>query len=156
MEINATLFGQLITFAILVWFTMRYIWPPITKGLHLRAQKIAEGLAATDRAKTELEHATHKALSLINEAKRDAAHIMETAHKRSVQTIEEAKQAAHDEGQRLIERAKSEIEREVHLAKDVMRQQLVALSVKGAEIIIRKQLKETDQAALLDELVNEI
>ena len=88
MEINATLIGQLITFAILVWFVMKYVWPPITKAMHEREKKIAAGLEAAERSKRELEQAEHKALAIIHAAKQDASQLIDQAHKRSVQIAE--------------------------------------------------------------------
>jgi F-type H+-transporting ATPase subunit b len=156
MEINATLIGQLITFAILVWFTMKYVWPPITKAMLEREKKIAAGLEAAVRSQRELENAEHKALSIINDAKRDASHILDQAHKRSAQVVEEAKETAKQEGNRLIDHAKSEIAREVTSAKEVLRKQLATLAVAGAEKIIQRNLDESAQTGLLDELVAEI
>jgi F-type H+-transporting ATPase subunit b len=156
MEINATLIGQLITFAILVWFTMRYVWPPITKAMHEREKKIAAGLEAALRSQRELENAEHKALSILNDAKRDASNIIDQAHKRSAQVVEEAKETAKLEGNRLIEHAKNEIAREVTQAKEVLRKQLATLAIAGAEKILQRNLDASAQAGLLDELVAEI
>jgi len=156
MEINATLIGQLITFAILVWFTMKYVWPPITKAMQEREKTIAAGLEAAERGKRELEQAQRKALSIIHDAKRDAAHVVEQAHKRSGQIHEEAKISAREEGERLIARAKAEIEREVNQAKEVLRKQLSLLAVQAAEKIIQHNLDAARQTALLDEFVAEI
>jgi F-type H+-transporting ATPase subunit b len=156
MEINATLIGQLITFAILVWFIMKYVWPPITKAMHEREKKIAVGLEAAERSKRELEHAEKKALSIIHAAKQDAAHVLEQAHKNSVQIAEEAKATARQEGLRLIEQAKTEIEREVNQAKEVLRKQLATLVIQGAEKIIQHNLDLEKQSALLDSFVAEI
>ncbi len=156
MEINATLIGQLITFAILVWFTMKYVWPPITKAMHEREKKIAAGLEAAERSKRELEQAEKKALSIIHAAKQDAAHVMEQAHKNSIQIAEEAKETAKQEGLRLIEQAKTEIAREVTQAKEVLRKQLATLVVQGAEKIIQHNLDLEKQSALLDSFVAEI
>jgi F-type H+-transporting ATPase subunit b len=156
MEINATLIGQLITFAILVWFIMKYVWPPITKAMQEREKTIAAGLEAAERSKRELEQAQHKALSMIHDAKRDAAHVVEQAYKRSEQIVEEAKDVAREEGKRLINHAKDEIEREVAQAKIILRQQLSKLVIQGAEKIIQHNLDASKQAALLDEFVAEL
>lgn len=156
MEINATLIGQLITFAILVWFTMKYVWPPITKGMHDREKKIAAGLEAAERSKRELEHAEHKALSIIRDAKLEASHVIDQSHKRAVQIVEEAKDNARVEGQRILELARGEIAREVSQAKDELRKQLTTLAIAGAEKIIQRNLDASQQAALLDEFVAEI
>lgn len=156
MEINATIIGQLLTFAILVWFTMKYVWPPITKAMVEREKKIAGGLEAAERSKRELENAEHKALSIIRDAKNEAASLMEQAHKRSALVVEEAKETARQEGQRIIEHARGEIAREVSQAKEVLRQQLASLAVAGAEKIIQRNLDVSVQADLLNELVAEI
>jgi F-type H+-transporting ATPase subunit b len=156
MEINATLLGQLITFAILVWFIMKYVWPPITKAMTEREKKIAAGLEAAERSKRELEHAEHKALSIIREAKLEASQLVEQAHKRFAQIVEEAKESARTEGERILALAQDEIAREVNSAKEALRKQLATLAVAGAEKIIRRNLDASAQAALLDEIVSEI
>jgi F-type H+-transporting ATPase subunit b len=156
MEINATLIGQLITFAILVWFTMKYVWPPITKAMQEREKIIAAGLEAAERSKRELEQAQHKAISIIHDAKRDASLVVEAAHKRSMQMLEEAKESAREEGSRLIAHAKDEIGREVNQAKTILRKQLSQLAVLGAEKIIKHNLDASKQKTLLDEFVAEL
>jgi F-type H+-transporting ATPase subunit b len=156
MEINATIIGQLLTFAILVWFTMKYVWPPITKAMTEREKKIASGLEAAERGKRELENAEHKSLSIIQEAKREASHLIEQAHKRSAQVVEEAKEAARQESHRIVEHAKGEIAREVSQAKEVLRKQLASLAVAGAEKIIQRNIDVSAQSGLLDKLVAEI
>lgn len=156
MEINATLIGQLITFAILVWFTMKYVWPPITKAMHDREKTIAAGLEAAERSKRELELAEHKALDIIREAKLDASQIVDLAHKRSVHIIEEAKENARLEGKRIIEQANDEFALEVSQTKEALRKQLAGLAIAGAEKIIQRKLDASIQADLLDEFVAEI
>ena len=91
MDINATIIGQFITFAILVWFTMKYVWPPIIKAMHDREKKIAGGLEAAERSKRELEMAEHKVIAIIREAKQQATQIIEQANLHSAQLVEEAK-----------------------------------------------------------------
>lgn len=156
MEINATLIGQLLTFAILVWFTMKYVWPPITKAMHEREKKIAAGLEAGERGKRELEMAEHKALSIIQEAKKEAAQLVEQAHKRGVQITDEAKQEARQEGARIIERAQDEIHLEINQAKEALRKQLATLAVAGAEKVIQRNLDVSAHEQLLNEFVAEI
>jgi len=156
MDINATLIGQLITFAILVWFTMKYVWPPIMKTMHDREKKIAAGLEAAERSKRELEQAEHKALTIIREAKQEASQLIELAHKRSQQVIDDGKQSAREEGARILSQAQDEIGREISQAKEVMRKQLAVLAVAGAEKIIKHNLDFASQTALLDEFVAEI
>src|ERR1700733_6410078 len=140
MEINATLIGQLLTFAILVWFTMKYVWPPITAAMHDREKKIAAGLLAAENGQRELIDAEQKSQALIRDAKKEANLLVEQAHKRSAQIIEEAKGDARAEGRRIIELAKEDIAREVNAAKDGLRQQLSVLAIAGAEKIIQRNL----------------
>jgi F-type H+-transporting ATPase subunit b len=156
MEINATLLGQLITFAILVWFTMKYIWPPITKAMHDREVKIAAGLEAAERGRRELEMAEHKALTIIREAKQEASHIIDGAHKRSAQLIDEAKEDARAEGKRIVERAQEDILREVNQTREALRKQLAALAVAGAEKIIQRNVDAKVHTELLDKFAAEI
>ncbi len=156
MEINATIIGQFITFAILVWFTMKYVWPPITKTLHDREKKIAEGLEAAERSKQELEMAEHKAFSIIREAKQQASGIIEQANLHSSQLVEEAKAQAKVEGQRIVEMAQGEIERETTQAKEALKKQFATLTVIGAEKIIQRELTPAIHNDLLTELTAEI
>jgi len=156
MDVNATLIGQLITFAVLVWFTMKYVWPPITKAMHEREKTIASGLEAAERSKRELELAEHKALSILREAKDQASTIVDNAHKRSVQIVEDAKESARQENKRIVEQANEEIVREVSRTKETLRKQLATLAIAGAEKIIQRNLDESTNSALLDEFVAEI
>src|SRR3990167_2326699 len=140
MDINLTLVGQLITFTILVWFTMRYVWPPIIKTIHDREKKIASGLEAAERSKQELEMAEHKSFSIIREAKQHATQIIEQANLHSAKLVEEAKSQAKHESKRLIEMAQDEIDREVLQAKEVLKTQLATLAIAGAEKILQRNL----------------
>src|SRR4051812_4076656 len=106
MDINATLLGQFLTFAVLVWVTMRYIWPPIIKAIHDRQVRIADGLASAERGVHELELAQHKAVEILRDAKIQAANILEQANKRAGRIIDESKDRSRAEGERLIEIAK--------------------------------------------------
>ena len=156
MEINATLIGQLITFAILVWFTMKYVWPPITKAMLEREKKIAAGLEAAARSKRELEMAEHKALNIIRDAKAEATVIIEKTHKHAATLVDEAKENARIEAKRIIEHARDEIALEVSKAKEVLRKQLATLAIAGAEKIIKHNLDAAKNTALLDEFAAEI
>ena len=156
MDINATLIGQFITFSILVWFTMKYVWPPITKTLHEREKKIAAGLEAAERSKRELEMAEHKASSIIRDAKQQASQIIEQANLHSAHLVEEAKAQAKVEGQRIVELAQGEIDREVTQTKEALRSQLASLAVTGAEKIIQRKLDPSLHSDLLNELAAEI
>lgn len=156
MEINATLIGQLITFALLVLFTMKYVWPPITKAMTEREKQIASGLEASDRSKRELEEAEHTALNIIRDAKLEASQIVDQAHKRSVQIVEEAKENARAESKRIVDHAQDQIALEVSQTREALRKQLAILAVAGAEKILKRNLDASANAALLDEFAAEI
>ena len=156
MNINATLFGQFITFAILVWFTMRYVWPPIMKAMHEREKKIASGLEAAERNKRELEQGQHKVINMIREAKIQATQLIEQANKHSALVLEEAKEQAREEQKRIIALAQDEIEREVNQTKEKLKKQLATLAIAGAEKLVRHHLDSAKQMTLLDEFVAEL
>src|SRR3990167_8035414 len=109
MSINLTLIGQMITFLIFIWFTMRYVWPPIIKAIHDRQKQIADGLAASERGKRELELAQHKSVELLRDAKFSASQIIEQANKRAMQIVEEAKEQARVESQHILDNASREV-----------------------------------------------
>lgn len=156
MDINATIIGQFITFAILVWFTMKYIWPPITKAMHDREKKIAGGLEAAERSKRELEMAEHKSSGIIREAKQQASQIIEQANLHSAQLVEEAKSQAKQEGHRIVEMAQDDIEREITQAREALKAKLATLAIAGAEKIIQRNLDASGHDDLLNQLAAEI
>lgn len=156
MDINATIIGQFLTFAILVWFTMKYVWPPITKMMHEREKKIAAGLEAAEKSKRELELAENKALSIIREAKTQATQIIEQANVQSTQLVDEARNHAKVEGQRIIDMAQGEIAREITQAKEALKTQVATLAVAGAEKIIQRHIDAKTHDDLLNELAAEI
>ena len=156
MNINATLLGQMITFAVFVWFTMKYVWPPITKALAERQKKIAEGLSAAERGVRELELAQHKATAHLREAKVQAVSILDQANKHAGRLIEEAKLRARDEGQRLVALAKVEIDQEIQQAKQQLRQQIARIAMAGAEKILERSIDEKENRDLLEKLITEL
>jgi len=156
MDINATLIGQALTFLILVFVTMKYVWPPIAKAIHDREKKIAAGLEAAERSKQELETAEHKAFSIIRDAKQQATQIIEQANLHSARLIEDAKGQAKQEGQKIIEMAQADIDREVTQAKEGLRKQLATLAIAGAEKIIQRNLNADVHQDLLNQLAAEI
>lgn len=156
MDINATIIGQFITFAILVWFTMKYVWPPIIKAMHDREKKIVAGLEAAERSKYELEMAEHKVVSILRDAKLQAAQIIEQANLQSAQLVDDAKTQAKQESQRLVDLAQMEIDREVMRAKEALKVQLATLAVTGAEKIIQRKLDPSSHHDLLTTLAAEI
>lgn len=149
MDINASLIGQAITFAILVWFTMKFVWPPLVKALDERAARIADGLAAADRARQDLENAEKKAAERLREAKQHAAEIIAQTEKRAAQIVDEAKENAKQEGERLIAGAQAEIEQQIQHAKEVLRQQVSELAIAGAEKILQREVDQTKHAEIL-------
>ena len=140
MNLNATLFAQLVVFFILAWFTMQFVWPPIVKALDERAKKIADGLAAAERGKQDLELATKRSTEALREGKEKAAELIANAEKRGAQLIEEAKLTAKVEADRVVSGAKAEIEQESVRAKEQLREQVASLVVSGAEKILRREI----------------
>ena len=156
MNINASLFLQAIVFAILVWFTMKFVWPPITKALDERAQKIAEGLAAADKAKSELTVANKRVEEELAKSRNESAVRLAEAERRAQAMIEEAKTRATEEGSKIIAAAKVEADQQTVKARDTLREQVAALAVKGAEQILRKEVNVGVHADLLGRLKAEL
>jgi F-type H+-transporting ATPase subunit b len=156
VNINATLFLQAIVFAILVWFTMKFVWPPITKALDERAQKIADGLAAADKAKAELASANKRVEAELASSKNETAGLLADAERRAQTIVEDAKGRATEEGNRIIAAAKAEAEQQSVKAREALREQVAALAVKGAEQILRKEVNAGVHADLLSRLKTEL
>ncbi|MBI5330342.1 MAG: F0F1 ATP synthase subunit B [Betaproteobacteria bacterium] len=156
MNINMTLIGQSITFFIFVWFCMKFVWPPIVSALETRRKQIADGLAAADRGRHELELAARRASENLHEAKQKAAEIIAQAEKRAIQLVEEAKGAAKEEGDRLIVAAQAEIEQESHRAREALRAEVAALVVAGAGRVLRREVNPQAHADLLEAIKNEL
>lgn len=156
MNINATLIGQTITFLVFVWFCMKFVWPPIMNALAERKKQIADGLAAGERGKHELELASKAAADSMREAKGQAAEVIAQAEKRAAQIVDEAKNAAKDEGDRLIAGAKAEIDQEATRAREALREQVAALAVAGAEKILRREIDAKAHADLLEAIKKEL
>lgn len=156
MNINLTLLAQAVSFAILIWFTVKLIWPPLLRAVETRQKTIADGLAAAQRGKLELEQASQKAGQELTAAKEKASDIIAQAEKRATEIIEEAKGAAKAEGDRIIAGARAEIDQEVNRAKESLRQQVSSLAVAGAEKILRKEIDAKAHADMLNTLANEL
>ena len=156
MSINATLFVQTIVFLLLVLFTMKFVWPPIAKALDERAQKIADGLAAADRAKTELAVANQRVEKELSESRNVTASRLADAERRAQAIIEEAKARATEEGNKIVVAARAEAEQQSVKAREVLREQVSALAVKGAEQILRKEVDAGVHADLLNRLKTEL
>lgn len=156
MNINLTLLGQTLAFAIFVWFCMKFVWPPLTSAMAARQKKIAEGLDAAGRAQQDLKLAQEKASATLRETKEQAAQILEQANKHANAIIEEAKQQARAEGERLLAGARAEIEQEVNRAKDQLRAQVAALAVLGAEKILESQVDAKVHNELVEKLASQL
>ncbi len=156
MSINATLIVQMIVFAILVWFTMKFVWPPITAALDERARKIADGLSAADKAKADLAAANSRVEQQLSAARDDAAKRLADAERLAQQIVEEAKGRANEEGAKIIAAARSEAAQEAVKAREALRDQVAALAVKGAEQILRKEVNASVHADLLGRLKSEL
>ena len=156
MSINATLIAQLIVFLILVAFTMKFVWPPITKALDERAQKIADGLSAADRAKSELSAANQRVEAQLSAARTDAAQRLADAERLAQSMVEEAKGRANEEAAKIVAAAKAEAEQESIKAREALREQVAQLAVKGAEQILRREVNANVHAELLGRLKTEL
>lgn len=156
MNINATLLAQAIMFIFFVWFCMRFVWPPIMNALATRQKQIADGLAAADRGRHELELSAKKAVQEIHAAKEKASEIIAQAEKRAGEIVDEAKGDAKLEGDRIIAGAKAEIDQEVNRAKEGLRQQVAELAVAGAEKILRREIDAKAHGEMLTAIANEL
>ena len=153
MNFNATLVGQSIAFIFFVWFCMRYVWPPLVKALDERQQKIADGLAAAEKAQRELAEADTQVALLLKQAREDARVLIDQAEKRGNQIIEDAKEQARIEGARVITAAQADIAQQTSQAREVLRQQVAGLAVVGAERILGEHMDQAANSKLLDDLV---
>lgn len=156
MNINATLLGELIAFIFFVWFCMKFVWPPIMGAIEERQQKIADGLAASERGEKDLELAQHKSTEQLKEAKTQAAEIIEQAKKRGSQIVDEETQRGHSEREKIIAQGYSEIEAERNRTKEELRKQVAALAVAGAEKILERQIDAAAQSDIVEKLVAEL
>jgi F-type H+-transporting ATPase subunit b len=156
VNINATLFIQAIVFAILVWFTMKFVWPPITKALDERAKRIADGLSAADKAKAELLAANKRVEQQLSSARDDAAKRIADAERLSQSMVEEAKGRANEEAAKIVAAARAEAKQESVKARDALRDHVSALAVKGAEQILKREVNAGVHADLLNRLKAEL
>jgi len=152
MNINATLFAQAIVFAILVWFTMKFVWPPLAKALDERALKISEGLAASEKAKTELAGANKRIEEELSKSRNESATRVADAERRAQTLIEEAKARATEEAAKIVAAARQEAEQQVIKAREVLREEVAVLAVKGAEQILQREVNAGVHAELLGRL----
>jgi len=156
MNINLTLFLQMISFAVFVWFCMKFVWPPIIAALAERKIKIAEGLAAAERGHQEQSLGQQRAKELMVEAKKQAADIVGQAQKRAAEIIEEAKNSAREDGERMITAAKAEIEQETNRAREALRGKVAMLAVAAAAKILDKEIDASAHKALVESFAKQI
>jgi F-type H+-transporting ATPase subunit b len=156
VSINATLIGQMITFALLVWFTMKYIWPPLFDSLEERKKKIADGLAAAEKGHEEMHLAEKKAKGVLKDAKVQSSEIVNLAQKRANEIVEASKDTAKKEGERLILVAKAQIEQEKQQAKEGLRKEVAALALRAAEQILSAEIDKTKHQDILSKISNQL
>jgi F-type H+-transporting ATPase subunit b len=156
MNMNLTLIGQMLAFAVFVWFTMRYVWPPLVQAMDERKAKIAEGLAAAERGQHEQELAERRAKDTLLQAKQTAADIRSQAEKQAALMIEEARAKAREEGERQLVAARAEIEQEVNKAREALRAKVAELAVAGAEKILRKEIDAEAHKDIVESVARQI
>lgn len=156
MNINFTLISQALAFSIFIWFTVRYVWPPLLRAIEERQKTIADGLAAGERGKHDLELASQRSAEVLKETKQRAAEIITQAEKRASEIIDNAKVAAKEEGDRILTGAKAEIEHEMFSAKEALRQHAADLAVAGATKILRREVDAKTHADLLADIEKDL
>jgi F-type H+-transporting ATPase subunit b len=156
VSINATLIAQLIVFLILVAFTMKFVWPPITKALDERARRISEGLSAADKAKADLQAANRRVEEQLSAARNETTQRIADAERMAQSLIEDAKARASEEGAKIVAAARVEAQQEMSKAREALREQVAALAVKGAEQILRREVNPAVHVDLLNRLQAEL
>ena len=156
MSINATLIGQMITSALLVWFTMKFIWPPLFDSLEQRRKKIAEGLAAAEKGQEAMQLAEKKAKTVLKEAKEQSSEIVTLAQKRANEIVEESKMTAKKESERLILSAQAQIDQQIQQAKENLRQEVAALALSAAEQILGAEIDYAKHQDIISKVSNQL
>ncbi len=156
MNFNLTLITQALVFAAFIWFTVKFVWPPLLRAIETRQKTIADGLAAAEQGRKALEVSTKQADESISQARSRAAEVITQAEKRAAQMIEEARNAAKEEGNREKAAAKAEIEQQVTRAREQLRDQVASLAVAGAEKILRREVDARAHAELLDSIKKQL
>lgn len=156
MNINATLFAQFVVFFILAFFTMKFVWPPLINALDERAKKIADGLAAAERGKAEMQAAEKHVQSELASARDEGQKRISDAEKRAQLIIEDAKKTASDEAARIVAAAKADADQQVTKAREELRGQVATLAIQGAEQILKREVNVSAHADLLTQLKTEL
>jgi len=156
VNLNATILGQMVSFALLVWLTLKFVWPPLVEAMRERREKIAEGLAAAEKGSQQLEEASAETDRLIREAREQASDIIAQANRRSTEMIEEAKADARREGERLLENARSQIDQDLGRARAELRQEVAELVTLGAGQILGREVDAKAHSEMLDRLAGQL
>ena len=156
MNLNATLFAQIVVFFVLAWFTMQFVWPPIMKALDERAKKIADGLAAAEQGQQDFALAQKTSNEVLRSGREKSSEMIALAEKRANQVIEDAKVTAQLEAERIVAAAKAEAAQEAERVKKALRDQVSALAVAGAEKILKREIDAKAHAKLLSSLKEEL
>jgi F-type H+-transporting ATPase subunit b len=154
--INVTLIGQMGTFLVFIWFTMKFVWPPIVQALDERRTRIADGLAAADRGQKALETADAKVAERLREARQQAAQIIEQAERRGAELVEEAKENAQATGERMLVKARAELDLEISRAREALRGEVAAIALSGARQLLEKEVDASTHRELLDRLAGQL
>ncbi len=152
MNVTATLFGQAFTFLVLVWFVKAVLWEPMLRMMEERKKRIADGLAAAESGHRDKSLAQKKAKEIIQEAKIQASDIIAHAEKRAGEIVEEGKDDARAEGDRLLVAARAEMAQEMNQAKDGLRKQVVELALKGAQQVLMREVNAAEHNRALEKL----
>lgn len=156
MNINATLIGQMISFAVFVWFCMKFVWPPLMSAIEARQKSIADGLADAARATKDLDLAQAKAKDVLRDARKQSAELIEQANRRRNQIIEEAQIEARLERDKILAQGQAELDSAVNRAREELRGQVAALALAGAEQILKRSVDAKANADILDKLASEL
>ena len=156
MNVNATLFGQMLAFGILIWFTMKFVWPPLLAAIDERRKTIADGLSAAERATQSLKDASTKSDEELKAARQQSAEIVANANKQAAQLVEQAKTAASTEAERIRTAAKGEVDREIAVAREALKKQVGELAVLGASRILKREVDAKAHADVIGELAARI
>jgi F-type H+-transporting ATPase subunit b len=149
MNLTVTMIAQAITFFVFILFCAKFVWPPLVRAIETRQRTIADGLAAAERGRQDLEQASKQTAQMLVQARQQAQDILGQADRRAAQLIEEAKAAARAEGERMVAGARAEIQQEVARAREALRTQVASLAIAGAEQILRREVDAKAHADLL-------
>jgi len=154
--INLTLFGQMLTFLVFVWFTRKFVWPPVMQALEERRARIAEGLAAAERGQKALEEADAQVAERLREARQQASQIIEQAERRGAELVEEAKENAKVAGERMLAQSRAELEQDINRARESLRGEVAAIALSGARELLEKEIDADAHRDLLDRLAGQL